>query len=258
MRTSLTAALVIVVLAVAALAYLLINQGIREAPEIALSNAKKLLLSENFTGTYYVTVTTQINSRTSTLSEISTTSRSPSINALVSNSTGLLMEFDGRAVRVNSTVVVWIHGDEVCQVLISISNASPYNRSATFCISSNYSKHLLPFYVDEELLGNATYIGESSWNGETTYCFKSEITVSQPSITTTGKTTTIGSPITTVINATRLCILSNGVTASATLYETSRLSHQSFTTVINETLISYSFTFNQQLFTQITSRAGLG
>jgi len=257
MRTSLAAALVIVVLAVAALAYLLINQEIREAPEIALSNAKKLLLSENFTGTYYVTVTTQVNSRASTLSGISTTSRSPSINALVSNSTGLLMEFDGRVVHVNSTVVVWMHGDEVCQVLISISNASPYNRTATFCIPSNYSKYLLPFYVDEELLGNATYIGESSWNGETTYCFKSEITVSQPSITT-GKTTTIGSPVTTVINATRLCILSNGVTASATLYETSRLRHQSFATVINETLISYSFTFNQQLFSQITSRAGLG
>jgi hypothetical protein len=28
-------------------------------------------------------------------------------------------------------------------------------------------------------------------------------------------------------------------------------------TIINETLISYSFTFNQQLFNQITSKAGL-
>ena len=88
MRVSFIAVLVIAVLVVAALVYLLINQEIQEAPRIALSNAKELVLTENFTGTYYMIVTTQMNSRTSTSSYISTMSRSPSINALASNSTG--------------------------------------------------------------------------------------------------------------------------------------------------------------------------
>jgi hypothetical protein len=185
-------------------------------------------------------------------------SRSPSINALVANGTGLLTESNGEVVRINTTEAIWVRGNEVCQVLVSISNASLYTRATTFCIPSNYSRYLLPFYTDEELLGNATYVGEGSWNGETTYCFRSEIRMSEPSITTTAGKTTIGSPITLIINATRICLLSNGVITSATVYEIGQLSsHQSFVTIINETLISYSFTFNQQLFNQITSKAGL-
>jgi hypothetical protein len=258
MRTSLIAVLIIVVLVVAALVYLLINQEIQEAPRIALSNAKELILAENFTGTYYTIVTTRMNSRTSTSSSILTISRSPSINALVMNGTGLLTESNGEVVRANTTEAIWVRGNEVCQVLVSISNVSLYNRTATFCIPSNYSRYLLPFYMDEELLGNATYVGEGSWNGETTYCFRSEMRMSEPSITTTAGKTTIGSPVTLIINATKICILSNGVITSATVYEIGQLSsHQSFVTIINETLISYSFTFNQQLFNQITSKAGL-
>jgi len=257
MRASFIAVLVIAILVVAALVYLLINQEIQEAPRIALSNAKELVLTENFTSTYYIIVTTQMNSRTSTSSYISTMSRSPSINALVANGTGLLTEPNGEVVRVNTTEATWVRGNEVCQVLVSISNVSLYNRTATFCIPSNYSRYLLPFYMDEELLGNATYVGEGSWNGETTYCFRSEIRMSEPSITTTAGKTTIGSPITLIINATKICILSNGVIASETVYEIGQLpNHQSFVTIINETLISYSFTFNQQLFNQITSKAG--
>jgi len=218
----------------------------------------QLVLTENFTSTYYIIVTTQMNSRTSTSSYISTMSRSPSINALVANGTGLLTEPNGEVVRVNTTEATWVRGNEVCQVLVSISNVSLYNRTATFCIPSNYSRYLLPFYMDEELLGNATYVGEGSWNGETTYCFRSEIRMSEPLITITAGKTTIGSPITLIINATKICILSNGVIASETVYEIGQLpNHQSFVTIINETLISYSFTFNQQLFNQITSKAGL-
>jgi len=248
-------ALSVIMVVVAALAYFLINQGIREAPRIALSNAKNLLLGEKFTGTYYVTVTTQMNSRTTTSSYTSTISISPSINASVMNGTELT-EFNGAVVHVNTTVATWVHGNEVCQVLVSISNASPYNRTTTFCVPSNYSKYLLPFYVDEELFGNAMYVGEGSWNGKTTYCFASNVTIIEPSITTTaGKTagkTTIGPPVTTIINATRICILSNGVITSKTLYETIQLpSHQSFVTIINETLTNYSLTFNQQLLNQL-------
>jgi len=219
MRVSFIAVLVIAVLVVAALVYLLINQEIQEAPRIALSNAKELILAENFTGTYYTIVTTRMNSRTSTSSSILTISRSPSINALVMNGTGLLTEPNGEVVRANTTEATWVRGNEVCQVLVSISNVSLYNRTATFCIPSNYSRYLLPFYMDEELLGNATYVGEGSWNGETTYCFRSEMTISEPSIMTTAGKTTIGSPITLIINATRICLLNNGVTASATVYE---------------------------------------
>ena len=123
----------------------------------------------------------------------------------------------------------------ICQVFVSISNASLYNRTTTFCVPSNYSKYLLPLYIDEELLGNATYVGEGSWNGKTTCCFRSEITMSEPSITIAAGKATIGSPVTITVNATRICILSNGVITSETLYETSQLpSHQSFVTIINE------------------------
>ena len=73
------AILVIVVLVVAVLAYLLINQ---EALRIALSNAKKLL-RENFTGTYYITVTIHADLMIPPSSYISTILISSSINALV-------------------------------------------------------------------------------------------------------------------------------------------------------------------------------
>jgi hypothetical protein len=111
-----------------------------------------------------------------------------------------------------------VRGNEVCQALISISNASStpgLPRSAYLAIT----RYLLPLYTDEELLGNATYVDEGSWNDETTYCFRSEITISEPLIMTTAGKTTIGSPITLIINTTKICILNNGVTASATVYE---------------------------------------
>jgi hypothetical protein len=261
MRASFIAVLVIVVLVVAALVYLLINQEIQEAPRIALSNAKELVLTENFTGTYYMIVTTQINSRTSTSSSISTTSRSPSINALVSNGTGLLTESNGEVVRINTTEATWVQGNEVCQVLILISNASLYNRTTTFCIPSNYSRYLLPFYTDEELLGNATYVGEGSWNGETTYCFASKIMAIEPSITISPPNgTIIGPPWSVITTNATICILGNGVIASLIEYTYAVPTQPSLSattvTITNETLISYSFTFNQQLFNQITSKAG--
>jgi hypothetical protein len=84
-------------------------------------------------------------------------------------------------------------------------------------------------------------------DGRATYCFSALITTTPTSNQYGG----FEEPI--VVNVTKMCLLSNGVPANATIYiYPAQQSLGSFMIGTNLTLINYSFTFNQEEFTQIT------
>jgi hypothetical protein len=257
MRTSLIIAVILIVSVTAiAATYLLMNQN---NPEKALLNARKLLLSNNFTGTYDISSIVKTYSpgsstpRVSQFSGVVIISRSPALNAMVSNTTGISL-INGESVNSSTIVALWLFDDKLCQVFIAYA---PGSRITKYCIPyNNYTRYLFPFYIAEELLSNATYVGEGSWNGKTTYCFASKVTAIEPSITISSLNgTIIGPPWRVITTNATFCILGNGVIASLIEYTyvvpTQPSLSATTVTITNETLISYSFTFNQQVFNQL-------
>jgi hypothetical protein len=258
MRTSLIIAVVLIVLVIAiAATYLLMNQN---NPEKALLNARKLLLSSNFTGTYDISSIVKTyppgssTPRVVQSSGVVIISRSPALNATVANSTGISF-INGKSVSSSVINAYWLSDDKLCQVLIAYA---PSSGIIKYCIPyNNYTRYRFPFYITKELLSNATYVGEGSWNGKTTYCFASKIMAIEPSITISPPNgTIIGPPWSVITTNATICILGNGVIASLIEYTYAVPTQPSLSattvTITNETLISYSLTFNQQLFNQIT------
>jgi hypothetical protein len=256
MRTSLIIAVILIVSVTAiAATYLLMNQN---NPEKALLNARKLLLSSNFTGTYDISSIVKTyppgssTPRVVQFSGVVIISRSPALNAMVSNTTGISL-INGESVNSSTIAALWLFDDKLCQVFIAYA---PGSRITKYCIPyNNYTRYFSLSF--KELLDNATYVGEGSWNGETTYCFASKVTAIEPSITISSLNgTIIGPPWRVITTNATFCILGNGVIASLIEYTyvvpTQPSLSATTVTITNETLISYSLTFNQQLFNQIT------
>jgi hypothetical protein len=238
-------ALIIVVGAASYFAMTYINQN---SPTTALMNAKGLL-SKNITTTYEFSVVPIVSGVMPTywgglphavrVSGLVTISRTPIMDATVINGT-ITMNTELTALTGRFNVALWRHGDELCYALEfgfmgvqSIIHCVPY-------------VNLTSGYV--EMINESKYIGTGSWNGKTTYCFTSIITITPTSV----KNNFLGVPI--VVNVTKLCLLSNGVPANATIhiYPAHQGPFGEFELGINMTLVSYEFVFNQSGFSAVT------
>ncbi|GGI69166.1 hypothetical protein GCM10007112_02680 [Vulcanisaeta souniana JCM 11219] len=237
----------ILILIVVAVAVTYLAVSINESPESALLNAKKLL-SRNVTLTYNFMASSMfiINNnvfpgisgipfQTGPLTGTITISRTPMSDATVINGTLTFRHFIG---GINFNLVLWKYDNELCY-------ATEFNfmghQTATHCAPYvNLTKYIML------TLNESKYVGKGAWHGKTTYCFTALITLTS----TQGELQ--GIPI--AMNVTKLCVLSNGVPTNITIYlypmYQGRLSNMVMN--INMTLLSYSFTFNQYRFSQIT------
>ncbi|MFP3216822.1 MAG: hypothetical protein RXP99_05970 [Vulcanisaeta sp.] len=244
MRPLLAILIIIVTAAVLATAYVVVTN--QNAPTTALLNARKLL-GRNVTATYYVTITQAGTVMGNVfpgappnfvlLSGEVTISRTPLMDAVVINGTLSPMLLKA-GIKIN--VALWRFDDELCYA----SRAEFMGiQSITHCI---HYINLTRGYV--AVLNESRYIGRGSWNGETTYCFSSLLTVNPGS--------TFGdlfkAPL--IINVTKLCLLTNGVPANASvyIYPARQYPFGGFVIGINITLVNYSFVFNQEGFAQVT------
>ena len=245
MKSSLIIAILVAVLVIAGAAgYLaLTNQN---SPTAALINAKRLL-GRNFTATYQITIAPTaiamnggipgIPIKLTWVSGYITISRTPLMDATVINGTLSLTHY-GLGSSFNAAF--WKFNNELCFAVEfgfmgvqAITHCVPYVN-----ITSNYVA----------ILNESRYIGAGVWDGRTTYCFSALITT----IPTNNQYGGFEEPI--VVNVTKMCLLSNGVLANATIYAYPAQQQPlgSFMINVNLTLINYSFTFNQEEFTQIT------
>jgi hypothetical protein len=236
-------AVVIVVALVAAVAfYMLLSRGGRQ---VALLNAERLLISENFTGTYRLTESQLIN--TSLISEVLqingvvTISRSPLVGAVVTNGTEFVIQ-GGENSSVYVESAIYKANSNICLVTKEMPSGSVISKCIPY---SNYTKYtMLSYYMTESSLRNARYIGIGHWKGEATYCFASVITIKPPN-----ETIAQSPAVEITVNVTKICILGNGVIANMTMTTYESTQEPTPTTIIftiNETLVNYSFTFNQR------------
>ena len=244
MRPLLAILIIIVTAVVLAVAYALVTN--QNSPMTALLNARKLL-DRNVTATYYVTITQTgtvmgnifpgVPSHFVLLSGEVTISRTPLMDAVVIN--GTLSPTPLKAgIKINTAL--WKFDDELCYAsrvkFIGV-------QSITHCI---HYINLTRGYV--AVLNESRYIGRGSWNGETTYCFSSLLTVNP------GSNFGDLSRVPIIINVTKLCLLTNGVPANASVYVYPAQQYPlgGFVIGINITLVNYSFVFNQEGFAQVT------
>ncbi|WP_054855541.1 hypothetical protein [Vulcanisaeta sp. JCM 16161] len=247
MKTPLLIAAVIVVLAIAgAVTYLAVS--VNGSPESALLNAKELLM-RNVTVTYRFTVSSTfvVNNnefpgipgvpfQMGPLMGIVTISRTPISDATVINGTLLFRHFMGTGINFN--MALWRYDNELCY-------AMEFNfmgqQAVTHCMPYvNLTKYVIL------ALNESRYVGKGTWNGKTTYCFAATVTL------TPAQGELQEMPV--VMNITELCILGNGVPTNVTiyLYPTYQGGFGGMFMNINMTLVNYSFTFNQQEFSQVT------
>nr|KJR72842.1 MAG: hypothetical protein TU35_09395 [Thermoproteus sp. AZ2] len=226
MRPALVVAIAVAIAAAAAsAAYLALSaQG---GPAAALRNAAALA-SRNITATYELSAGLA-GPRASPLFPryvrgLVTISRTPVGDAAVVNGT-VAVQAGLVIFRAGLDLALWRSGEELCYgfklASIRVADCVPY-----LDLAQEY----------RAMLNESRYIGEGTWRGETTYCFAA-----------TASATARGEPL--LINASKLCLLQNGVPANATLYI---YPDKGPTIAVNLTLVNYAFAFNQGAFAEIT------
>ncbi|MGC9152757.1 MAG: hypothetical protein ACP5GY_03365 [Vulcanisaeta sp.] len=239
-------AAVIIIMALGTATYLLmINQN---SPTSALMNAKKLV-TKNVTVTYEISILPTLimgNNAPSIpgipfmmgwINGLITISRTPPMDATVINGTLYFRHFG--MVGIKLSAALWRHDNSLCyayklgfMIPQTVTNCVPYTN-----ITGNFMT----------ILNESRYVGKGSWDGETTYCFTASVTL----IPTQASSWNV--PI--ILNVTKMCLLDNGIPANITIYvypaQYSGIAN--FIINANFTLVSYSFTFNQYEFTQITN-----
>ncbi len=241
----LIAVILAIVVIAGAVTYLAVSMN--KGPESALLNARELLM-RNITATYEFTLSStfalgnglpgmpSIPFQIGPLVGAITISRTPINDAAVINGTISFRHFMMGGINFN--VALWRYNNELCY-------ATEFNfmgqQSMTHCAPYvNLTRYVVL------ILNESKYVGEGTWDGKRTYCFTATMTLSP------AQGGFQGLPM--VMNITRLCILSNGVPTNITiyLYPTYGGGFGNAFMNINMTLISYSFTFNQPEFSQIT------
>jgi hypothetical protein len=166
------AVVIVVALVMAVTFYMLLSRG---GQQVALLNAERLLISENFTGTYRLTESQLIN--TSLISEVLqingvvTISRSPLVDAVVTNGTEFVIQ-GGENSSVYVESAIYKTNDNICLVTKEMPSGSVISKCMPY---SNYTKYtMLSYYMTESSLRNARYIGIGRWKGEATYCFNND------------------------------------------------------------------------------------
>ncbi|GAB6943868.1 hypothetical protein [Vulcanisaeta sp. JCM 14467] len=247
MKTALLIAAVLIAVVIAgAVAYLAMT--INGGPESALLNARELFM-KNVTMTYKFAISStfmignnefpgmpSIPFQMGPLMGVAAISRTPIDDATVINGTFSFRHFMGTGI--NFDIALWRYDDELCYATVFNFMGQ---QTATHCAPYvNFTKYVIL------ALNESKYVGKGTWDGRTTYCFTAMLTLAP----TQGEFQ--GLPM--IMNITELCLLSNGVPTNITIYLYP--AHQgglgSMFVNINMTLISYSFTFNQAEFTQIT------
>ncbi|WP_243678345.1 hypothetical protein [Vulcanisaeta distributa] len=136
-------------------------------------------------------------------------------------------------------MALWRYNDELCYAVEfnfmgqqTMTHCAPYVNLTKYVVLA---------------LNESKYVGKGTWNGKTTYCFTTTMTLTPTQGELQG-----GLPI--VVNITELCMLSNGVPTNVTIfiYPARQGMLGNMVMNINMTLINYSFVFNQQEFSQIT------
>lgn len=227
MRPAFIVAIAVVVAAVAAsAAYFTLSA--RGGPAAALRNAEALA-SRNITATYEISAgltgpwTSPLFPRY--VRGIVTISRTPIGDAAVVNGT-VAVQAGLVIFRARLDLALWRSGGELCYGLrlagLHVASCAPYSD-----LAQEY----------KAVLNESKYIGVGKWNGEATYCFSA-----------TALASIRGAPV--VVNASKICLLQNGVPANATLYIYPE--PRGPVVEINLTLVSYSFYFDQGAFAEVT------
>ncbi|WP_069806561.1 hypothetical protein [Vulcanisaeta thermophila] len=241
MRTAILGVVAVVIIAAAALGALFLYSNNYET---ALANAKRTI-HENLTATYNVVITIQGQGPLNTppVTGELTISHMPDFQALVVNGTLTLQSaLIPMGFSVPIRMAMWRYNNEWCFSLGSIKIGNIINIGGTTIQCTPYTNITRDFVV---ILNESKYVGESTWNGEKTYCFQSTITTSSPGLFHTSY----------VINVTSLCLLGNGVPSNilVVIYPVGGAGFTGeYGVVLNATLVSYSFTFNQAEFMKIT------
>ncbi|ADY02048.1 hypothetical protein VMUT_1847 [Vulcanisaeta moutnovskia 768-28] len=243
--TLLIAVMIAAVVIIGATTYLALSM--RSSPESAILSTRELL-SRNVSLTYNIVVSpafiinnelpgiSGIPFQSGQLMGVITISRTPINDATVINGT---LSF-GHLVKTgnNFDLAFWRYDDELCYAMElnflgqqTITHCAPY---------MNVTRYVTT------VLNESKYIGTGMWNSKTTYCFTATITITP----TQGGVQEL--PL--IINVTELCILSNGIPTNISIYvyPEHQIGFSNMFMNINMTLLSYSFTFNQYEFAQVT------
>ena len=245
MKTASLITAIIAVVIIVATAYFALSM--RSGPESAILSARELL-TRNVSLTYNIVVspTFTINSELPGISGIPfqsgqlmgviTISRTPINDATVINGTLSFRHFIKTSN--NFDLAFWRYDNELCYAMeLNFLGL----QTITHCVSYvNVTKYVIT------VLNESKYIGTGMWNGKTTYCFTAAITM------TPSQGGAQELPL--IINVTKICILNNGIPTNMSIYvyPEQQVGFGNMLMNINMTLLSYSFTFNQYEFTQVT------